>query len=146
MKWKESKKCLFCFEAKQSEKTFISFRFEAKRQNRKRNVAKQNIFSKRNRAKIRCIDFALVRCEKFDAKRSEICLFSRERAKRIRNGSRFASFCFEAKKFCFQNRRTLSITSYIFPPHTNGRYLCGRGKRYLCTVPVPEKIIWAILK
>jgi hypothetical protein len=65
---------LFRFEAKQSEKTFILFRFEAKRKNRKRN-----------KAKIRCINFALVRSEKFEAKRSEkkIIFCSRERAKRI---------------------------------------------------------------
>ena len=33
--------------------------------------------------------------------------FSRERAKRMRNGSRFASFRFEAKIFFWRNRRTL---------------------------------------
>jgi hypothetical protein len=34
-------------------------------------------------------------------------LFSRERAKRMQNGSRFASFRFEAKNFFLRNRRTL---------------------------------------
>ena len=92
----------FHFEAKQSKKTFISFCFEAK----------TKIFWKRNKAKIRCIYFALVGSEKFEAKRSEMKrknnnFFSRERAKRMRNGSRFASFRFEAKKFLKRNRRTL---------------------------------------
>ncbi len=58
----------FLFEAKQSEKTFISFCLEAKRKNRKRN---EN-FLKRNKAKIWCNDFALVRSEKLEAKRSEM--------------------------------------------------------------------------
>jgi hypothetical protein len=66
----------------------------------------------RNKAKIRFIDFALVGSEKFEAKRSEMkskknLFFSRERAKRMRNGSRFASFRFEAKNFLKRNRRTL---------------------------------------
>jgi hypothetical protein len=62
---------------KQSEKTFLSFCFEAKRNQTKK-------FLKQNKAKICCIDVALVRSEKFEAKRSEqkIC-FSREHAKRI---------------------------------------------------------------
>jgi hypothetical protein len=56
--------------------------------------------------------FRLVGSEKFVAKRSEMKrkknnFFSRERAKRMRNGSRFASFRFEAKKFLKRNRRTL---------------------------------------
>jgi hypothetical protein len=43
-----------------------------------------------------------------EAKRSEKnFFFSRERAKRMRNGSRFASFRFEAKNFFLRNRRTL---------------------------------------
>jgi hypothetical protein len=54
----------------------------------------------------------LVGSEKFEAKRSEMKrknnnFFSRERAKRMRNGSRFASFRFEAKKFLKRNQRTL---------------------------------------
>jgi hypothetical protein len=56
-------------------------------------------FWKRNKAKIRCIYFALVRFEKFEAKRSEKTNLSRERVKRMRNGSLFASFRFEAKNF-----------------------------------------------
>jgi hypothetical protein len=58
-------------------------------------------FWKRNKAKIRAINFALVGSEKIEAKRSENNFFSRERAKRMRNGSRFASFRFEAKIFFF---------------------------------------------
>jgi hypothetical protein len=48
-----------------------------------------------------------------EAKRSrkKKLFFSRERAKRMRNGSRFASFRFEAKKFFLRNRRTLNETS-----------------------------------
>jgi hypothetical protein len=34
-------------------------------------------------------------------------IFLRERAKRMRNGSRFTPFRFEAKKFFSRNRRTL---------------------------------------
>jgi hypothetical protein len=41
----------FCFEAKQSEKTFISFRLEAKRKNRKRNEAKRKNFGCETRRK-----------------------------------------------------------------------------------------------
>jgi hypothetical protein len=68
----------FRFEAKQSENTVYLFRFGWK----------QKILSekKRNEAKKK---------------------ISRERAKRMRNGSRFASFRFEAKKFLKRNRRTL---------------------------------------
>jgi hypothetical protein len=42
-----------------------------------------------------------------EMKRKNNNFFSRERAKRMRNGSRFASFRFEAKKFLKRNRRTL---------------------------------------
>jgi hypothetical protein len=49
---------------KQSEKTFISFHIEAKRKDRKRN---EKIW-KRNKAKIRSINFALIGSEKFEAK------------------------------------------------------------------------------
>jgi hypothetical protein len=49
---------------------------------------------------IRSINFALIGSEKFEAERSETNFsFSGERAKRMRNGSRFASFRFEAKIF-----------------------------------------------
>jgi hypothetical protein len=57
------------------------------------------IFWKRSKAKIRSFNFALVGSDKFEAKRSEKNKFSRERAKCMRNGSRFASFRFEAKTF-----------------------------------------------
>ncbi len=55
---------------------------------------------------IRSINFALIESEKFEAKRRKKKI-SRERAKRKRNGSCFASFRFEAKFFFLQNRRTL---------------------------------------
>jgi hypothetical protein len=42
-------------------------------------------------------------------KRKFFLFFSRERAKRMQNGSRFASFRFEAKKFLKRNRRTLFV-------------------------------------
>jgi hypothetical protein len=73
---------------KQSENTVYLFRFGWKRKIRsekKRNEAKKNNF------------------------------FSRERAKRMRNGSRFASFRFEAKKFLKRNRRTLLLSNPTLP-------------------------------
>jgi hypothetical protein len=56
---KRSKKCLFCFaskqnkakKAKQSEKTFISFRLEAKQKNQTRNEAKRKIFGSETKRK-----------------------------------------------------------------------------------------------
>jgi hypothetical protein len=51
-----------------------------------------------------------LRSEAKNSKRKEAkknIYFSRERAKRMRNGSRFASFRFEAKNFFLRNRRTL---------------------------------------
>jgi hypothetical protein len=62
---------LFHFEAKQSAKTLILFRFQVKQKNWKQNEAKQTNFWKQNKAKKRRIDFALVGSEKFEAKRSE---------------------------------------------------------------------------
>ncbi len=41
----------FHFDAKQSEKTFISFRLEAKRKNHKRNEAKRKIFGSETKQK-----------------------------------------------------------------------------------------------
>jgi hypothetical protein len=82
----------FRFEAKQSEKMFISFRFEAKRKNRKRNEAKRNIFESETKRK-----YAVIISLWSDAK--FFFVFSRERAKHMQNGSRFASFRFEAKHF-----------------------------------------------
>jgi hypothetical protein len=69
-------------------------------------------FRKRNKVKIQCIDFALVGSEKFEAKRNEMKrkffdFLSSEPAKRMRNGSLFASFRFEAKKILKRNRRTV---------------------------------------
>ncbi len=87
---------------KQSEKTFISFRIEAKRKDWKRNEkigSETKKLFKQNKAKIRSINFALVVSEKFEAKWSEK---KRERKNRMRNGSRFASFRFEAKNFFFE--------------------------------------------
>jgi hypothetical protein len=49
---------------------------------------------------------------RLEAKRSEKIgpLFSLEHAKTMQNGSRFASFRFEAKKVFLRNRRTLGST------------------------------------
>jgi hypothetical protein len=66
-------------------------------------------FWKRNKAKICCTNFAPVGSETFKAKRSEF-FFSRECAKRMLKGSRFASFCFEVKFFCVWNRCILVCT------------------------------------
>ncbi len=77
--WKEAKKRLFRFAVKQNKKI----------------GSETKNFWKRNKVKIRCINFALVGSEKFEAKRSEkkkICVS-------VRNGSRLASFHFEAKNF-----------------------------------------------
>jgi hypothetical protein len=54
-------------------KNVYSFRFEAKRKDRKRNEK----FCKRNKGKKSTINFALVGSEKFEAKRSEkkFCFF-----------------------------------------------------------------------
>jgi hypothetical protein len=41
----------FCFEAKRSKKTFISFRLEAKPKNQKRNEAKRKIFGSETKRK-----------------------------------------------------------------------------------------------
>jgi hypothetical protein len=91
---------------KRSGKTLFSFRFEAK-QSKKRLFhfalklnekigSETRNFWKRNKAKIPSINFALVGSEKFEAKRSKkIKKFHVS----VRNGSRFASFCFEAKFF-----------------------------------------------
>jgi hypothetical protein len=65
-----------------SEKTFISFLFEAKQKIR----SKTKICLKRNKAKIRFINFALVGSEK-------------KWKKGLQNGSHFASFRFEATNF-----------------------------------------------
>jgi hypothetical protein len=91
----------FRFEAK---KVFFSLFSHLKRNENekeaktKRKRSETTNFWKPNKAKIRCINFALIGSEKFEAKRSER---KRELAKRMRNGSRFASFCFEAKKNFF---------------------------------------------
>jgi hypothetical protein len=79
---------------KRSEKTFILFRFEAK---------PKSFISETKRNKALLISLW---SEAKNSKRKKI-FFSRERAKRMRNGSRFASFRFEAKNFFLQNRRTL---------------------------------------
>jgi hypothetical protein len=48
-----------------------------------------------------------------EKKRKNGLLFSLERAKTKRNGSRFASFRFQAKKNFMRNRRTLSYTIFF---------------------------------
>ncbi len=91
-----------------------------KQKDRKRNEAKRKIFgskTKRKYALLISLWLEAKNSKRKEAKRSEKKnnIFSRERAKRMRNGSRFASFRFEAKIFFLRNRRTLSRTySYVF--------------------------------
>jgi hypothetical protein len=90
---KKQKNCLIRFASKQNKAKnvyFVSLRSETKKSEAKWSDTKK--FLKRNKGKIRCIDFALVGSEKFEAKRSKMkwkqfFFVSRERAKRI-------SFCF----------------------------------------------------
>jgi hypothetical protein len=90
---------------KQSKKTFISFRIEAKRKDWKRDEAKRKKFgseTKRKYALLISLWSEAKNSKRNKAKKSEkTFFFSRERAKRMRNGSRFASFRFEAKHFFF---------------------------------------------
>jgi hypothetical protein len=98
----------FRFKAKQSEKTFISFRLEAKRKNRKRNEAKQKNFGHETKRKYGLLISLWLEAKNSKRKEAKFFLFfSRERAKCKRNGSRFALFRFEAKKFLKRNRSTL---------------------------------------
>jgi hypothetical protein len=83
---------------KRSDKTFISFRFEAKR---KIFVSK----TKRKKALLISLWSEAKNLKRKEAKKN--LFFSSERAKRMRNGSGFALFRFEAKKFFLRNRRTL---------------------------------------
>jgi hypothetical protein len=94
VKRKEAKKMFisFGFEVKQSEKTFIPVRLEAKQKNQKRNEAKQKIFGIETKQKYGV--FISLWLEAKNLKRKEakkINFFSRERAKRMRNRSRFVS-------------------------------------------------------
>jgi hypothetical protein len=84
---------------KQSEKTFISFRIEAKRKDRKRNKAKRKNFgskTKRKYALLISLWSEAKNSKRNEAKRSVKKKFSPERRKRMQNGSRFAS-----RKFFF---------------------------------------------
>jgi hypothetical protein len=88
---------------KRSKKTFIWFRFEAKRKDRKRNEK----FLEAKQSKNTLYQFRLGRKRKIrsEKKRKKIFIFHVS----VRNGSRFASFRFEANKFFLQNRRTLVV-------------------------------------
>ncbi len=105
VKWKEAKKMFksFRFEAKQSEKTYISFRLEAKWKNHKRNEAKQKILGSETKQK-----YGVFVSLWLEAKFFFFFHVS------VRNGSRFASFRFEAKKFMKRNRHTLLRTERDF--------------------------------
>jgi hypothetical protein len=59
----------FHFYAKQSEKTFISFRLEAKRKNHKQNEAKRKIFGSETKRKYGV--FISLRLEAKNSKRKE---------------------------------------------------------------------------
>jgi hypothetical protein len=125
VKWKEAKKCLFRSlrsETKWKNVYFVSLRSETKKLEAKWSETKK--FWKRNKAKMRCIDFALVKIEKFVSKNSEmkrkkIFVFRMS----VRNGSRFASFRFEAKNCLKRNRRTLAVrelcTKWLTPSNNN---------------------------
>ncbi len=106
MKRKEAKKMFisFGFEVKQSEKTLIPFRLEAKQKNQKRNEAKWNIFGIETKQKYGV--FISLWLEAKNSKRKEakkINFFSRECAKRI--SFRFVSLWSEI--FFYRNWRTL---------------------------------------
>ncbi len=81
---------------------FISFHFEAKRKDRKRNEAKRKMFGSEIKRKYALL--ISLWSEAQNLKRKIKFGFSRERAKRI-------SFRFEAKNFFWRNRRTLIQTS-----------------------------------
>jgi hypothetical protein len=94
----------FRFEAKQSEKAFISFFLEAKQKNLKRNDAKRKIFGSETKQKYSV--FISLWLEVKNSKRNEAKKKKNVHVS-VRNRSRFASFRFEAKKFLKRNRRTL---------------------------------------
>jgi hypothetical protein len=95
VKWKEGIKHLFHLALKQYKAKKGLFPFTLKQNEKIGSEMKRNKkFWKKNKAKIRCTNFASVGSEKFWAKKK----FSRERAKRMQNGSCFALFRFEAKK------------------------------------------------
>jgi hypothetical protein len=73
---------------------FVSLKSETKKSEAKLSETK-NVW-KQNKAKIWCINFALVGSEKFEVKRRRKKKL-RERAKHLRNGSRFTSFRFFVK-------------------------------------------------
>jgi hypothetical protein len=77
----------------------------------KRSEAKRKFFGSETKRKYALL--ISLRSEAKNSKQKEAkknIYFSRERAKRMRNGSRFTSFRFEAKKVFLRNRRTLAVT------------------------------------
>ncbi len=102
MKWKEAKNVYFVsLRSKTKRKTLILFRFEAKQINRKRNKAKRKIFESETKRK-----YAVLVSLWSEAK---FFFFSRECAKHMRNGSRFASFRFEAQNFFLRNFKSYGV-------------------------------------
>jgi hypothetical protein len=81
--------------------------------NQKRNEAKRQIFGSKTKRKYSV--FLSLWLEAKNSKRNEVKKkkISRERAKRMRNGSGFASFRFEAKQIFKRNRRTLTQSHYL---------------------------------
>jgi hypothetical protein len=74
----------------------------------KRSEAKRKIFvseTKRKKALLISLWLEAKNLKRKEAKKN--LFFSRERAKRMRNGSHFASFRLKAEKFFLRNRRTL---------------------------------------
>jgi hypothetical protein len=69
------------------------------KQKQNKKEAKQKIIWKQNKAKYTLYSFRFDRKQKIRSKKKRKKIqFSRERAKRMRSGSRFTSFCFEKKK------------------------------------------------
>jgi hypothetical protein len=100
---------LFRFEAKQSQKFFFFVSLRSETKNQKRN--EKFLEAKQSKYTVYLFRFGWKRKIRSEKKQNEAkkkkC--SCERAKRMRNESRFASFRFEAKKILKRNRRTLHI-------------------------------------
>jgi hypothetical protein len=88
------------------------FRFALKRKGKigsetKRNEAKRKNFGSKTKRKYALLISFWSEAKSSEKKREKKFVFSREFAKCMRNGSRFASLRFEATNFFLRNRRTL---------------------------------------
>jgi hypothetical protein len=104
------KKCLVHFASKRNK---AKKRFFVSLKNRKRNEAKRKIVGSKTKRKYGVLISLLVEAKNSKRKEAKKLIFSRERAKRMRNGSRFASFRFETKTFLKRNRHTLIMISLL---------------------------------